>query len=259
MKLRTPAVKAALAIVAVLIVSLSALPSPARAQDTTPTPLPLTSITFSGRVQSIDVSYIVVSGLGVDIRAVNVPLARLHLGAAVTIVGTLQSGLIVASDLRFDDDTTSTPAATPVPTDEPAATSVPVTPDPNNPAPNPTAPPQAANPRIVIEGPVRAISPTSIRVFEITIEVDPAVSDVSTIRVGDYVRVQGDVTIVNNTFNIVAVNIVVVNIQRRDSGRASVSQPPPPAPPAAQPSGRGRGRGSGSGGGSNRGSGSRRS
>lgn len=245
MKSRTPVGKAAAAIAVLLILSLSPLPAPSLAQDAvTPTPLPLRSIMFSGRVESIDASYIVVSGLVVDIRSVEIPPQRLYLGATVAIVGTLQSGMIVASEVTFEDDTTSTPAATAVPTDAPAVTSEPTTTDPNNPAP--PAPTQSANPRIVIEGPVRAISPTSIRVFEVTIEVDPSVTDVSTIRVGDYVRVQGNVTIANNTFNIVAVSIAVVNVETRQSVSTTVVQPQPEAPPPAPPPGRGSGRGSGS-------------
>ena len=257
MKLDSGIGRTAITAVILLMLSLSVL-TVTQAQDT-PTPLPLRSIAFSGRVESIDASYIVVSGLVVDVRSVEIPPERLHLGAAVTIGGTLQSGMIVATEVTFDDDTTSTPAATPLPPDAPAATNVPSTTTPENPAtpiPNPPAPTQGANPRIVVEGPVRAISPGAIRVFEISIEVDPSVTDVNTLRVGDYVRVQGDITIIDNTFNIVAVTIVVVNVEQRDSGRASVSQPqsPPPAPPAAPPPGQGRGRGSGS----NRGSGSGR-
>lgn len=217
-------------------------------QQATPTAQP-SSIAFSGRVDAVDARFIVVNGLLVDITSAIVNTARLEIGINVTVFGNLQSGLIRATEIRFDDDdddSRRTPGATPsvvIPT---------LTPTPGlTPMRTPT-PRSTVRPRIIIEGPVRDIAPTRIRVFDVDITVDPAIINLTNIRIGDNVRVEGDFTVVNGVINIVAFNIRVITGDDRGSGRRSDrgpdrisdrgddrssirSTPRPPQPPPPPP------------------------
>ena len=113
---------------------------------------------------------------------------------------------------------------------------------------------------IIIEGPVQAINVNIITIFGINIEIDIDNPLLTVIRVGDIVRVEGGASSTNGTLVIVAVTIVIINVEVyvgttpdqvwRDDG--SCANPPPDWAPAvgwrrrcegrgpAQSSGRGR-------------------
>lgn len=118
---------------------------------------------------------------------------------------------------------TPTPAATPLVTPEitPEATSddVPVI--------------------IVIEGPVKAININIITIYNINIEVRADDPILTVIRVGDFIRVQGNLVSSGATIVIVAINIIIVDtdvvvvdgsLVWRDDGNCR--NPPPPWAPA---------------------------
>lgn len=244
--------KTQIAFVVFAALSLVLLLTPVYAQQATPSPTPQPSaITFSGRIDAVDARFIVVNGLLVDITGAVVDTARLAVGVNVTVFGNLQSGLIRATSIVFDDDDdgSGTPQVTPQITLTLTPTATPVTAT-STPSPTPnltqTAVP-TVRPRIIIEGPVVEIDATRIRVFDIDITVDPTIVNITNIQIGDNVRVEGDFTVINTVINIVAVNITIINIDDRRSDRQSdrqsdrrsdrrsdrpVQPPPPPPPPA---------------------------
>ena len=82
---------------------------------------------------------------------------------------------------------------------------------------------------IIIEGPIQAININIITIFNINIEVDPNDPILTQIHVGDVIRVEGNSTTLGSTIIIVAVNIVIINIDYggdTDTG-GPVVQPPP--------------------------------
>lgn len=261
MKLKTTTARSTVIVTMLLALSLVLTLVPVQAQQiATPTAPTASAITFSGRIDSVDARYIVVNGLLVDIQAANVPLNRLQAGGSVTVTGSLQNGLIIASALQFSDDNSSvivTPVMPP--------TTVPATPLPNL----GTTPVTPRGSLIIIEGPVREITPTTMRVFDMLIQLNSNTVNTSNIRVGDRVRVQGELNIANNSFSINALNIIPVNFRGSagsnrdsvdsnrdsvnssrdsvtssrdsvasrtsvDSNRDSVRQPAPPPPPPAR-------------------------
>lgn len=263
MNFQTPTAKSSAIVAMFLALSFMLMLVPVQAQQpATPTAPNASAITFSGRIDSVDTRYIVVNGLLVDIQAANVPLNRLQAGADVTVTGSLQNGLIIASALQFSGDDGSSVVVTPV---------VPPTVVPATPIPNTGT--QPATPRgsiIIIEGPVRELTPTTMRVFDMLIQLNSNTVNTSSIRVGDRVRVQGELSIANNSFSINALNIIPVNFRGSagsnrdsvdsnrnsvnsirdsvasnrnsvdsnrnsvDSNRDSVRQPAPPPPPPAR-------------------------
>ncbi len=91
---------------------------------------------------------------------------------------------------------------------------------------------------IVIEGVVEAIQADSITVFGMDIGVDPTDSTFSNLRVGDRVRVEGELVDSENTVVFVAVSITVVD---RQFGAIDQSNSQPlklqPGPPIVVPPG----------------------
>ena len=92
---------------------------------------------------------------------------------------------------------------------------------------------------IVIEGPVQAININIITIYNINIEVKADDPILTVIRVGDVIRVHGNVVSSGATIVIVAINIIVVdtdivivdgNLVWRDDGNCN--NPPPPWAPA---------------------------
>ncbi len=65
---------------------------------------------------------------------------------------------------------------------------------------------------IVIEGPVQAININIITIYGINIEVEPDNPILTQIQIGDVIRVEGTSTLQGNTVIIVAINIVIINI-----------------------------------------------
>ncbi|NLE51612.1 MAG: hypothetical protein GX613_09425 [Chloroflexi bacterium] len=254
MRRHTTIVPAALLLAITLIAAVALLVPSARAQQPpTSTPAPTFPITFSGPVESVGPRFIVVNGLLVDLVQATVPQNGMQLGAVVTVSGNLIDSMIVASRVELGDTTGNV-------VQPPPATPANIT--------TPTPPPldlrgsvrgdDGRARRIVVQGPVREITPTSLRIFNLEVDYDPTIVNVTNIQVGDNVRVEGDFVIVNNTYNIVAMNVTVVNtpvfrggsvdsrpsdsIDTRQSDRASdrdsvqPAQPPPPPPPAPAPS-----------------------
>jgi hypothetical protein len=226
----------------IVLLSLALAITPTLAQQQATPTAPGSSITFSGTIDSFDTNYVVVNGLLVNLDGADISRALIQIGAPITVVGNLQNGVIQATRLRSggDDDDDGSGVVTPQSITAPTATPTPVG--------------ETRRPRIVIEGPVREISGTTMRIFDQVITINPNTTNITNIRVGDNVRVEGDFTIINNTFNIVAVNVRVVtgggrgsdrnsgnnngsnrnsidnNISDRNSDRP-VQPPPPPPPP----------------------------
>ncbi|MBN2470921.1 MAG: hypothetical protein JXN59_09365, partial [Anaerolineae bacterium] len=112
---------------------------------------------------------------------------------------------------------------------------------------------------LVIQGPVREITPTSLRIFGLDIGLTPETLATSAIQVGDNVRVVGQFMAVDDTFRLMAVNITPLSMllgrdstaslrdsvsddtaSMRESNRASdrtsgsdTQSAPPPPPPAS--------------------------
>ncbi len=181
-----------------------------QAQDTT--------IEFSGEINAINENILTVGGITVDVGTAIVPADGLTIGMTVQVIGQPQEQTIIATIVVVTDFGTE---PTPVPP-EPAETTEPeVTQEVETPAPDvtvaPTTEPTMVStvdpngvPIIVIEGPVQAINVTSITIFDIDIEVDPASTVLTEIRIGDTVRVEGESSFEGDTIVIVAVNITIV-------------------------------------------------
>lgn len=234
------AVLTALLVVASLLAGVALLAPSAHAQQPpTPSATPTFPIVFSGPIESVGPRFIVVNGLLVDLAQATVPQAGVQLGATVTVSGSLSNSLIVAARVELGDTTGASgqlPSLTPVPT----ATLPPVDLSGSGVA-------RAGMRHLVIQGPVTAITPTTLRIFNLDITYDPTRVDVTNIQVGDNVRVEGDFVIANNTYTIVAIEVALVNtpifrdssvvsqpsdrVSDRDSAIVQPAQPPPPPPP----------------------------
>lgn len=173
------------------------------------------SIEFPGEIIAIDGNIISVGGISVDTSVAIMPTDGLSIGMTVQVIGTRQdqtilATIIVITDFGTDPDvpqTTEEPDVddTPEPqtTEEPEMTA--------EPSPSPVIVDITGGvPIIVIEGPVQAINVTSITIFDIDIEVNPADAVLTQIRIGDTVRVEGESSFEGNTIVIVAVNITIV-------------------------------------------------
>lgn len=101
---------------------------------------------------------------------------------------------------------------------------------------------------IVIEGPVVAINVNIITIFNINVVVDPDDPILTSIRIGDRIRVEGELITDGDTYEfvvggsdvtivIVAINIVIINVEVRPDPQpptltGDCSNPPPPWAPA---------------------------
>jgi hypothetical protein len=91
---------------------------------------------------------------------------------------------------------------------------------------------------IVIEGPVQAININIITIYNINIQLDPNDPNLQLIQIGDIVHIDGNTQELNGTIIIVAINIIIINVDVdpgtgeiwRDNGNCS--NPPPPWAPA---------------------------
>jgi len=220
----------------VMAASLALVWTPVQAQGgSTPVPTQGSPITFSGTVESVGPRFIVVNGLMVDLQNAAGPLNRLQLGAPVTIVGTLQNSVVQATLVQLgDDDDDDTGSTNPPPVQVVTSTPAPAS------GANPPASRRDGARRIVVQGPVSRVTPTSLRVFDLDIAIDDDTVLMTNVNVGDNVRIDGDFTITNNVFQITAVNVTRVSpnafrgsddTSNRDSGSTSGSQAPVnPAP-----------------------------
>ena len=91
---------------------------------------------------------------------------------------------------------------------------------------------------IVIEGPVQEININIITIYNIDIELDNDDPNLTIIQLGDIVRIEGDTNDFNGTIIIVAVTVVIVNVDINiDTGevfrdQGNCNNPPPPWAPA---------------------------
>jgi hypothetical protein len=91
---------------------------------------------------------------------------------------------------------------------------------------------------IIIEGPVQSININIITIYDIDIQLDPNDPNLQIIQIGDIVHVEGDTQDFNGTIIIIAINIVIINVDInvdtgeywRDEGNCN--NPPPPWAPA---------------------------
>lgn len=91
---------------------------------------------------------------------------------------------------------------------------------------------------IVIEGPVTAININIITIYNINIQLDPNDPNLQIIQIGDIVRIEGNTQDLNGTIIIIAINIIIINVDInidtgevwRDEGNCN--NPPPPWAPA---------------------------
>lgn len=245
--------RTAVTIILLVTLTAAALIAPVTAQQGATTPTPSAPISFTGVIQSIGTDSIVVNGLPVNLTAAGIAINRLQVGTVVTVTGSLENGIVLASGLILGTPTvaaTSTVIPTPRGDDRTSNRSNDRT--SNRSDDRTSSRDDARRPRIVVEGPVRQINVDSIQVFDLTIQVAPNNPTRNRLRVGDFVRVEGDFNITNNTFVIVAVNISIININlpgrdsrdsvisNRNSNRSGgqVAPPPPPPPPPPPSSGR---------------------
>jgi hypothetical protein len=127
----------------------------------------------------------------------------------IVVVDTLtnfNSGALVigcpVEDPEATPEVTQQPEATPVPESTAEAT------------PEATAQPGDDLPVIIIiEGPVQTVNVNIITIYNINIEVDPNDPILTVIKVGDMLRIQGDLASSGTTLVLVAINITIVNVE----------------------------------------------
>lgn len=164
------------------------------------------SFTFEGVVTEVTDDTVIVGGVVVDVSNAVLPIGGINPDMTVRVVGVADGQLVRANVIVI---IIAPPiAATPTPIDVPDDPPVEITEEP----PQPTSPIVIIGdaPIIVIEGPVQAINITSIVIFDIEIQVDPADEILTQIRIGDTIRVEGQSSIENNIIIIVAINITII-------------------------------------------------
>ncbi|MEZ4670781.1 MAG: hypothetical protein R3E39_22990 [Anaerolineae bacterium] len=133
-----------------------------------------------------------------------------------------------------------TPTATPTPSPEATSEATPqLTPEATSEAtPEATSEPDDdGGITIVIEGPVQSININIITIYNINIQLDEDDPNLKIIQIGDIVRIEGDSLEDNGTIIIVAVTVVIINVDInvgtgevwRDEGDC-LNGPPPWAP-----------------------------
>lgn len=90
---------------------------------------------------------------------------------------------------------------------------------------------------IVIEGPVEAININIITIYNIDIQLNPDDPLLQVIQIGDIVHIDGDTEQNGNTIIIIAINIVIINVDINTDGTVyrddgTCSNPPPSWAPA---------------------------
>ena len=182
------------------------------AQDDTTTGAP---IGFNGIVESVDMDaqIVVVAGLEVNISNIAEIDFDIEVGTNIEVIGVLQGGVVIAAIITISEmpEMTPEPEITPDPemTPEPE-----ITPEPES-TPDPTGNTTIINinnPIIVIEGPVQEINVNIITIFNINIQVNPSDPILTTIRVGDNLRVQGDMQVNNGVIIIIAITVIRIEI-----------------------------------------------
>ena len=209
-------------------------------------------VTIEGPVQAINGNIITVYGIDIQL-APNDPLSStLDVGSVVVVngnmVGTGATVVVVVVTIVVIDVTAPTPTLTPAAEQTPEVT----------PEAAPELTPEAtaeATPGsdddgddddlpiiIVIEGPIQAINVNIITIYNINIEVSIDDPILIVIKVGDNVRVEGEIVgdDDDSTIVIIAVTIIIINVEvfiNDDSGEVwrddeGCGNGPPPWAPA---------------------------
>lgn len=178
-------------------------------------------IGFNGAIESIDMDtqVIVVAGLDVDISNIAETDFELEVGSNIEVIGVLQDGIVIAAIITLSELPEMTPEleVTPDPEMTPEVEITPeitVTPDPES-TPEPTGTTNIINinnPIIVIEGPVQEINVNIITIFNFHIQIDPSDPILTTIQIGDNLRIEGDMQVNNGVIIIIAITVVRIEI-----------------------------------------------
>lgn len=224
------------------------------------------TIEFSGQITTISVDQLVVNNLIVIIDVPNLTFVP-QIGKVVYIQGVLQPDgtilAIIVSDQPIITSPTPTPTGT-VTTTWVATPTATLTPEGSiTPEVPPTITPSVdmgLGPIIIIEGPVEAININIITIYSINIVVSEDDPILTTIQIGDFIRVEGELVNVDDdnqdddafdvllidsdvsiTVVIIAINITYVDVDifvnegeiwRDDDDDDSCANPPPPWAPA---------------------------
>ena len=131
--------------------------------------------------------------------------------AMVNVAGVLDSynsGLLTVGCAA-----TATPSPTPQATAEATAEETPDAEETPEATPEGTPEPDDdGGITIVIEGPVQSININIITIYNINIELDENDPNLTIIQVGDTVRIEGDTRDNNGTIIIIAINIIIINV-----------------------------------------------
>jgi hypothetical protein len=144
----------------------------------------------------------------------------------VNLGGVLDSYNSGQLTINCDHDAEETPEATLEPTVTPEVT------------PESTPNPDGLPITIIIEGPVQEININVITIYDIDITLGEDDPILGIIQIGDILHVEGDTQDANGTIVIIAINIIIINVDInvatgefwRDDG--TCSNPPPPWAPA---------------------------
>lgn len=197
-----------------------------QAQQPTLTPVG-TSIVIEGPVQSINGNAITISNIAIQLDD-DFDASRLQIGDIVRVEGSptttnnvlviIAVTVVIVVDI---DSGTPTPAATAIDT---------VTPSPDD---------DDDGIRIIIEGPVQSININIITIYDIDIIVAPDDPILTVIKIGDVIRIEGDRVEQGTTIVIIAVTVILVNVDVviNDNGSVwrdndSCGNPPPSWAPA---------------------------
>lgn len=157
-----------------------------------------------------------------------IPAIMRWVGIAAAGLIILVAGLLLISVVPDFFETSSGVTTAPLPT----ATFT-VTPDESG--PEVVRPPASPVPNtIVVEGEIEMIQANTITVFSMDIEVDPNAPILARIRVGDHVRVEGEIVATEDAMMIVAVNITVVDTLSAEKPGTQLSGPPIVVPPGCE-------------------------
>lgn len=162
------------------------------------------AIQFTGTVDSIDGSTVIVSGFEVDISSATTSAEDLSVGMTITVSGVLDGTVIVAIVIIIVS-IGSPPGQDPTPEETPPGPPAEVTPTAT---PDPEEEPGSII--IIIEGPIESININIVIIFGIEIQIEPDDPILNEIRVGDYVRIEGTTNVENGVIIIVVVNIIII-------------------------------------------------
>ncbi len=159
---------------------------PATTQPIVPTSVPLvsnptiepeTSVVVEGPITSINNNIVTIYGFSIEVEAQHPILKVIDVGDVVRVQGTFDSGgTLIASTVSNIPNTTSSSTAT-----------------------------------VGLDGPIEAINDNTIMVNGIPVQLAPDDPLLQTVKVGNFVSVQGNFQSKGSTIVLVVVNIAIVN------------------------------------------------